>query len=138
MLKLTIKEPVLEWMKATLARSDYEEFMASHVEKMPLQGLEEADKALLRQGALETPKYVVAAEFAVVSDPASWKEMQIDCPTTIVHANNPSWDASYLAALKKIAPQHELLNWTDAGHFIPMQYPERLNTLISSLLRRRG
>lgn len=34
-----------------------------------------------------------------------------------------------------ICPQHKLLLWEDAGHFIPMQFPERLADLIKDVLQ---
>lgn len=134
MLKSIIQDQVLEWMKSTLERSDYKEFMAQNVKNMPVQGLEEADKEILRADALNSPKFIAKAEFALISDPATWRACTIDCPTTIVHANSPFWDEDYLEDLRTIAPQHKLLKWEDAGHFIPMQYPNRLNALIAEIL----
>ena len=134
MLQSIIQDQVLDWMKSTLERSDYKEFMTQNVKNMPLQGLEEADKEILQTDALNTPKFIAKAEFELISDPVTWKACTIDCLTTIVHANSPFWSDDYLKALRTIAPQHKLLKWEDAGHFIPMQYPERLNSLITETL----
>jgi|GEM_PF-4500572 len=134
MLQSIIQDQVLDWMRSTLERSDYKEFMAQNVRNMPVQGLEESDQEILHEDALNTPQFIAKAEFALISDPRTWLACTIHCSTTIVHANSPFWDEGYLEALRTIAPQHQLLKWEDAGHFIPMQHAERLNRLIIELL----
>lgn len=134
MLKQMISAPVLEWMRSTLERPDYKEFMAENVKRMPIQALTEKDQAILQQDALNTPKSVVLAEFNTVTAPETWQPLEIQCPTVILHANSPYWTDDYVQWLKTIAPQHQFLHWKDAGHFIPLQFPERLNTLIAGTL----
>ncbi len=134
MLKQIISAPVLEWMKSTLERSDYKDFMADNVKRMPIQALAVEDQAILQQDALNTPKSVVVAEFNTVTAPETWKPLEIQCPTVIIHANSPYWTDEYVQWLKQITPEHKFLLWADAGHFIPLQYPERLNTLIVETL----
>lgn len=132
MLKSMIPPGMLDWMRSTLERSDYQEYMAQNVKRMPVQGLSAADVELLEQDALRMTKAVTTAEFVMVSDSMTWRELQIHCPVTIVHANNPFWNEDYLACLPTIAPGHRLLHWKDAGHFIPLQFPDRLNALIAT------
>lgn len=134
MLKTMISEPILAWMKAALDREDYEEFMAGNVERMPVGGLNEEEARVLKDDALKTPKRVSRAELDLVTDPLTWEELIIRCPVIIVHSNNPTWDENYLAWLSTIAPGHKLLEWTDAGHFIPLQFPDRLNQLIKEVV----
>lgn len=136
MLKPMIPEPVLDWMRTTLEREDYEAFMESNIERMPTMGLDEADADLLKSDARNTPKRVTKAELALVSDPATRQELVIRCPVTIIHAQNPSWDEAYREWLPDIVPDHQLIEWSDAGHFIPLQYPERLNALIRAVVSR--
>ena len=130
MLKQLLQGPMLEWMKTALERDDYETFMKNNIEHMPVQGLNEADIDLLKRDALATPKQVRAAELALVSNSNTWEALTISTPITIVHANNPFWTAEYIKDLSAIAPYHDLITWKDAGHFISLQYPERLNQLI--------
>ena len=134
MLKQIISAPVLEWMRSTLERPDYKEFMAENVKRMPIQVLREKDQAILQQDALSTPKFVVTAEFNTVTAPETWQPLEIQCPTVILHANSPYWTDEYVQELETIAPGHRFIHWTDAGHFIPLQYPERLNALIAEAL----
>lgn len=134
MLKQLLQGPMLEWMKTALERDDYETFMKNNIEHMPVQGLNEADIDLLKRDALATPKQVRAAELALVSNSNTWEALTIKTPITIVHANNPFWTAEYIKDLSAIAPDHDLITWKDAGHFIPLQYPERLNQLIHKVL----
>ncbi|NRB46208.1 MAG: alpha/beta hydrolase [Saprospiraceae bacterium] len=134
MLKQMISGPVLEWMKSTLERSDYKEFMANNIKRMPIQALEIRDQEILQQDALNTPKSVVVAEFNIVTAPETWEPLEINCPTIILHANSPYWTDDYVKWLHTVAPAHQFIHWTDAGHFIPLQYPERLNALIKESL----
>lgn len=135
MLKQMIAAPVLEWMKSTLERSDYKEFMANNVKRMPIQALDDEDQEILRQDALNTPKSVVTAEFSIVTAPETWQPIVIECPTIILHANSPYWTEEYVQWLNTVAPGHQFMHWNDAGHFIQMQFPERLNGLITKTLK---
>ncbi len=130
MLRQMISAPVLEWMRSALERSDYQEFMADNIKRMPIQALESKDQNILQQDALHTPKFVVAAEFNTVNAPETWKPIVIKCPTLIIHANSPYWTEEYVQWLDTVAPRHQFLHWQEAGHFIPLQYPDRLNALI--------
>lgn len=130
MLKLMIQPPMLEWMKSKLERADYEIFIQNSIQNMPVQGLGDSDVKILKEDALNTPKFVTRAEFNMVSDSDTWQELIIDCPVTIVHGNNPLWNKEYIIWLDKIAPNHNMLNWEDSGHFIPLQFPDRLNDVI--------
>lgn len=134
MLKPMISGPVLDWMKSTLERSDFKEFMADNVKRMPIQSLEAKDQAILQQDALNTPKSVVVAEFNTVTASETWQPLEINCPTIILHANSPYWTDEYVQWLHTVAPVHRFMHWADAGHFIPLQYPDRLNTLITDTL----
>lgn len=134
MLKQMIAGPVLEWMKSTLERSDYKEFMASNIKRMPVQALKPKDQEILQQDALNTPKAVVTAEFKTVTAPETWQPLVIKCPTVILHANSPYWTEEYVQWLHTVAPKHQFIQWTDAGHFIQMQFPDRFNTLIIETL----
>lgn len=134
MLKQMIQPPLLEWMKSTLDRSDYSDFMRANADRMPVVGLSEEDAEVLKNDALNTPRRIAQAEFALVSDNETWQPLSIRCPVTIVHANNPMWDEEYISWLSIIAPQHQLIEWNDSGHFIPMQYPSRLNQLITEVV----
>lgn len=136
MLKPMIPPQSLNWMKSTLERSDYETFMADQIRHMPVQGLSEADVVILKQDARQTPKGVRMAEFDLITDDASWQELQIDCPLTIVHADSPFWTEEYIDWLGQIAPGHRLILWKDSGHFIPMQHADRLNRLIRELVEK--
>ena len=130
MLKLTIPEQMLGWMKNTLERSDYEEYMKQSVKMMPVAGLAEADAELLRQDGLATPKRISKAEFELVSAKETWADLRISCPTSILHSNNPFWTKEYIDWLETIAPNHRFEVWKDSGHFVQLQYPERLEKLI--------
>lgn len=130
MLKLTIPEQMLGWMKSTLERSDYEEYMKQNVKMMPVAGLEKVDAELLQQDGLATPKRISKAEFELVSAKESWQDILISCPTTVLHSNNPFWTKEYIAWLDTVAPDHSFHVWKDSGHFVQLQYPERLEKLI--------
>ncbi|MDW3650312.1 MAG: alpha/beta hydrolase [Bacteroidia bacterium] len=130
MLKLTIPKQMLGWMKNTLERSDYEEYMKKNVQMMPVAGLQEEDAAILRKDGLETPKRISQAEFELVSSDDTWQEILISCPTMILHSNNPFWTKDYLSWLKTVAPDHHFKVWKDSGHFVQLQYPARLEKLI--------
>ena len=134
MLKPMIQKPMLDWMKATLKRSNYEEYMANNVKFMPVQGLLEADAKLLQDDALNVPKRVTMAELELVSDTATWKHMVIQCPVTFVYTNNPMWTEDYFTWLPAIVPDYQLIRWEDTGHFIQLQYPDRLNRLIEDVM----
>lgn len=135
MLKQMIQAPVLEWMRSTLERSDYKTFMAGNVERMPVEGLDTSDIDILKQDALQTPKHVAKAEFELISHPDTWKPLVIQCPSIIVHANSPVWTEDYTSWLSSVVPEHQLLEWQDAGHFIQIQFPDRLNQLITEVLK---
>jgi len=138
-LKQMISDPMLAWMKSSLERSDFEVFMKNNIDAMQTEGLGEQDADLLKRDALNIPKGVTAAEFELVSDPATWEEVIIKCPVTVVHSNNPIWDESYVAWLENVAPDHQLIQWNDSGHFMPLQYPARLNKLITErVLKTEG
>ncbi len=130
-LKQMISDPMLDWMKSSLERSDFETFMKNNINAMQTDGLGEQDADLLKRDALNIPKVVTAAEFEMVSDPDTWEELTIDCPVTIVHSNNPLWDEAYVEWLGNVVPYHQLIQWNDSGHFMPLQYPDRLNELIT-------
>ena len=134
MLKPMIPEGILGWMKSTLERSDYKDFMESNIDRMPVQGLSEADIEILKEDARNTPKVVVSGEFEMISSPKTWEELTIKCPTTIIHANNPTWTDDYITWLKSAVPDHKLIQWDDSGHFIPMQFPDRLEEVIREAL----
>jgi len=136
MLKLTIPEQMLGWMKNTLERSDYEEYMKQNVKMMPVAGLKEVDAELLRQDGLETPKRISKAEFELVSAKETWQDLLINCPTTILHSNNPFWTKEYIAWLDTVAPDHSFQLWKDSGHFVQLQYPERLEKLIREAMTK--
>ena len=129
-----ISEPVLEWMSAAFERSDYEAFMQSNIERMSVQGLSELDAAILKEDGRNTPKRVSKAEFEMVNHKKTWEDLKIHCPTTILHTNNPLWDEAYIEWLETIAPGFRLVEWKDAGHFVSMQYPERLAQLIRAIV----
>ena len=134
MLKQMIGDEMLDWMKSTLEKSDYKSFMENSIKGMPIEGLSEQDVEILKKDAMDTPKVVAMAEFKLVSDSASWHDLIIHCPVTIVHANSSFWTDEYVEWLKTIAPGHHFIEWNDAGHFIQMQYPDRLNRLITELV----
>ena len=134
MLKQMISEPVLNWMKSALDRDDYEAFMENNIKGMPVEGLSEQDAEILKNDALSTPKSVTQAELALISDSTTWQQLIIKCPVTIVHSNNPLWNEEYVEWLQTIALDHRFIEWNDAGHFIPMQYPDRLSQLIAEFL----
>ena len=115
MLKQMIGDEMLDWMKSTLE-------------------LSEQDVEILKKDAMNTPKVVAMAEFKLVSDSANWRDLIIHCPVTIVHANSLFWTDEYVEWLKTIAPGHHFIEWNDAGHFIQMQYPDRLNRLITEVV----
>ncbi len=134
-LKQMISGPMLDWMKSTLERSDFETFMKSNIEAMKTEGLGKNDADLLKTDALKVSKAVTTAEFEMVSDPATWEDLTIKCPVTIVHSNNPLWDEAYAEWLPNVVPDHQLIQWKDSGHFMPLQHPGRLNQLIIETLR---
>ncbi|MEK6155090.1 alpha/beta hydrolase [Flavobacteriaceae bacterium 3-367] len=134
MLKQLIKDEMLAWMKSTLERSDYESFMANNIQHMPVKGLSDQDVTLLKTDALNTPKTVTMAEFELVNDPSTWEDLTIACPVTVVHSNNPLWNDAYVEWLQHAAPNHQFYQWNDSGHFIPLEHPERLNSLITEVV----
>lgn len=137
MLKPMIPPQMLDWMRSTLERSDYETFMASNIDNMPVEGLSKQDAELLKNDGLNTPKRVTTAELKLVSDTTTWEAIHILCPTTIVHSNNPSWNESYVKWLPTIVSNLNFIEWKDAGHFIQLQYPERLKRLILDSVKSR-
>lgn len=137
MLKQMIQPPMLEWMKSQLERSDYESFMQNSIQHMPVQGLGDSDVRILKEDALNTPKSVTRAEFDMVSNTNTWLELTIECPTVILHSNNPLWTEDYTLGLKSMISKLDFKQWTDSGHFIPMQFPEKFNTLILKTLDQR-
>ncbi len=134
MLKQLLAPEMLDWFRSSLERSDYADYMKNNIENMPVQGLKEEDVEILKKDGLSTPKAVTLAEFNVLSDPNTWEPLDIRCPVTIVHANNPMWDAEYMEWLTQSIPRLTLKEWNDAGHFLQLQYPVRLNRLIESML----
>ena len=58
MLKPMIAPAVLNWMHYALERPDYEAFMASNIDRMPVAGLNEADATLLKEDSRNTPKRI--------------------------------------------------------------------------------
>ncbi|MEM6800528.1 MAG: alpha/beta hydrolase [Bacteroidota bacterium] len=134
MLKAAIPKPMLSWMKSSLERSDYEEFMRANLEHMPTAGLREIDKNILKEDALDTPLRIRKAELELVGSEETWREIEILCPTSILHSNNPMWTKEYMDDLQNIAPGHTFILWEDAGHFLQLQYPSRLNELIREII----
>ncbi len=134
MLRPMIPQQMLDWMRSTLERSDYEEFMRGNIQRMPVQGLSEEDADVLKGDALKVPKAVTRGELDMISAPTTWRDLVLNCPVTIVLANNPYWSEEYIESLGVMAPDHQLIKWEDAGHFIPMQYPQRLHQLIHKSL----
>ena len=134
MLKQMINDQMLDWMRSTLERSDYESFMENNINGMVMEGISEQDVETWKKDARNTPKAVTMAEFELVSDTTTWRGLTISCPVTIVHANSPFWIDEYAVWLETIAPDHRLIEWKDSGHFIPMQHPERLNQLITEVV----
>ena len=104
--------------------------MKQNVKMMPVAGLTEVDAEILRQDGLATPKRISQAEFELVSAKETWQELHISCPTTILHSNNPFWTKEYIEWLESIAPNHRFEVWKDSGHFVQLQYPDRLEKLI--------
>lgn len=136
MLKQVLNKQMLTWMKSTLERGDYESFMASNIQRMPVKGLADQDAALLKTDALNTPKVVTMAEFELISNSATWEDLTLACSVTIVHSNNPLWDDAYMEWLQKAVPDHQFFQWKDSGHFIQLQHPERLNNLIVEMVQQ--
>lgn len=135
MLKPMINEQMLGWMKSTLEREDYQSFMENNIKNMVVEGLSDADVELLKTEALNTPKAVTSAELDMVSSPKTWNDLDIVCPVTIVHSNNPLWNEDYVAWLKNTVPKLEFFEWNDTGHSIPLERADRLNTLITKSLQ---
>ncbi len=137
MLRQMLDGQMLEWMKMTLDRSDYKSYMEQMVSGMPTTGLAEREVAIVQKDALDTPKLVTGAELEMISDKATWREIVIKCPVIIVHANNPLWSDDYNSWLFQVAPNHQLLTWRDAGHFLPLQYPEKISQLVKRVATDR-
>lgn len=133
MLKPIIQPPMLEWMRSQLERPDYENFIQNNIQQMPVHGLQESDIEILKEDALKTPKPVTLAEFDMISDPDTWEGLRIECPVTIIHSNNPLWNLEYITWLGEVIPKLDFLLWDDSGHFVPLQFPNRLNDLIHGL-----
>ncbi|WP_422079930.1 alpha/beta fold hydrolase [Ulvibacterium sp.] len=136
MLKQMIQPPMLEWMKSQLERSDYENFMQNSIQQMPVQGLQENDIEILKEDALNTPKPITIAEFDMVGNPDTWHKLIMECPVTIIHSNNPLWNQEYIAWLAEVVPKLDFLQWDDSGHFVPLQFPDRLNDVILDLTKK--
>lgn len=134
MLKQLITPEMMGWFRTSLERSDYETFMKNNVKNMLVQGLEEEDAKILKKDGLNTPKAVTLAEFNVLSDPKTWEPIEINCPVTVVHTNNPMWNLEYIEWLHHSIPKLALKEWQDAGHFLQLQFPDRLNQLIEAFV----
>ncbi len=132
-LKQVLSEPIYQWMKTTLDRPDYEDYMKSLNEKSTNFCLKKKDSDMINEGVLNTPKYVLRGQLESMRAQEE-VDMSIDLPVLAFHANSHEWNAESEAYLRKHVKQLDLHVWDDVSHFMMMEKPKEMWNIINGFL----
>ena len=132
----TLSPPMVEWMRSTLERPDYESFLGQMFDSMPKGALAPKDIEVLR-AAFVSPKETSLGWLDAITDEAIWDEDPIEVPTLLVTSSTPPHGTEVAREqLRRLAPEAEVHVWDGVTHFLMMERPEELASLLIGLLDR--
>lgn len=119
---------------APLAGPHAEEWLAQVVDGMLVPMHSAADRKHVRAVMLGTPPRVLLSSFEGTLDPALWEEVPIRVPLMLVLARQAAWDEAYRAYAEKLAPGLRWEMLEHVSHFLMLDDPAGLETLLRSFL----
>lgn len=138
-----IAESVAGWMRAAMARSDFEEHQRRLVDQTPRGSLSHEDLALVKEAALATPRHVMAAHLDALTDPAGWHDDPIGVPVLMIvsQGRQPDRNVADRALAESLIEDLDYQVWEGVTHFFPLEkaaeFDDRLKVFLSRLQGRR-
>ena len=117
---------------------DYERASRDYIRFMFAGETPEALRAEITAKMLATPRHVALSALDHLGDPSVWDDRPVDLPTLAVYAQQAWLPADNERYLRGLFPRLEYHAWTDAGHFVMMDRPERFNRVLSEFLKTLG
>ena len=133
-LQQTLPEGIYNWMKTTLDRPDYEEYMKSLNQNKQAFCLKQADASLVNEAAWQTPKYVLKGQLESMKADAS-QEVNIAVPVLAFYAKSHEWTEETAQYLAQHTESLELHVWKDVAHFMMLEAPERMFAVMDQFIQ---
>jgi pimeloyl-ACP methyl ester carboxylesterase len=119
--------------RAYLERLDdpaYREQVLAFIDSMPTFDLDADRLAAIRAMAGEQSRRAVVGGLAAALDPEIWTADTIGCPVLVLNAEQPAWDADYVAFVRRIAPEVDYRVLPGVSHFLMLDRPEEFNARV--------
>jgi pimeloyl-ACP methyl ester carboxylesterase len=98
----------------------------------------ESVKADVRRMAAGATQSVAVSAMRGQFDPAIWNDDPIGIPLQVIVAKSQTWNADYFAYVKTLNRSAEIHEIPDAGHFVMMEKPAEVNTLLLAFASKTG
>ncbi len=118
-------------------RSDYPATARRMVDGMLMPVRDASLRHQVREVMLATPGHVAVSAMQAMTNEASYHGDPIKVPLLAVLAKSPFWAPDTEQFLRSLAPDLEFHMMEDVSHFLMLEKPDELNTLIRDFIARR-
>ncbi len=136
-LKQVLSEPIYQWMKTTLDRPDYEDYMKSLNAHSQTFCLKKKHSDLINDGVLNTPKHVLKGQLESMRNKEE-SDVLIKCPVLAIYTDSHEWNSEVEAYLRKHVLDLDLHVWQDTSHFVMLEKPKEMWELLQDFLGNRN